>query len=250
MWILSHLVNLLYPPACFRCHRRFRLASAVLCVSCKAAMPKNPADRCRSCGAACTRVLGMRPRCAACQRRKPAFTMACAPMPYVGAAREIIHAYKYQGRQRLGAWMAKRMAYAAVRDLPMDRVDRIVAVPSHWMRRCFRDIDASDALAKRLATRLHKPYAPTTLRRTRWTRSQTRLGARHRLRTVSGAFRADSTAVRGQRVLLVDDVLTSGATAQTCSQALRRAGAREVFVLTAARTPYHGQNALPRLQGP
>lgn len=236
--MLRHWVNLLYPPACFRCHRRLRFASAVLCVSCKKAIPKNPTDRCRSCGAACIRVHGMRPRCATCQRRKPAFTAACAPMPYIGAAREIIHAYKYQGRQRLGAWMAKRMAYAAIRDLPMDRVDRIAAVPSHWMRRCFRDIDASDTIAKCLATRLHKPYAPATLRRIRWTRSQTRLGAKHRFRNVSGAFRADSTIVHDQGILLVDDVLTSGATAQTCSLALRQAGAREVFVLTAARTPY------------
>ena len=239
MRILNQLVNLLYPPACFRCHRRLRFASAILCASCETAMPKNPADRCRSCGAACTRVLGMRPQCASCQRRKPAFTAAFAPMPYVGAAREMIHAYKYQGRQRLGAWMAKRMAYAAVRDLPMDRVDCIVAVPSHWMRRCFRDIDAPDAIAQHLAARLRKPYARIALRRTRWTRTQTRLSAKRRMRNVSGAFRADSEAVDGRGVLLVDDVLTSGATAQTCSRALRQAGAREVFVLTAARTPYH-----------
>ena len=129
------------------------------------------------------------------------------------------------------------MAEAARASLPLDQIDAVVPVPLHWVKRRLRGYDPVAHLAHEVARSLSRPYWPRALRRTRWTATQTRLQGRARQRNVQGAFAAHPAMVRGRRILLVDDVLTSGATAEACIDALRQAGAARVCVVTAARTP-------------
>ena len=105
----------------------------------------------------------------------------------------------------------------------------------HWIKRRVKGHDPVAWLADAIAAELRLPHHPALLRRRRWTPSQTTLSPARRLRNVRGAFRSGGAVEAGQAVLLIDDVLTSGATAGECARTLQAAGAGEVFVLTAAR---------------
>ena len=129
------------------------------------------------------------------------------------------------------------MAKTARASLPVQEISLVLPVPLHGLKRWLRGWNPSESLARQIATDLGVPYQPAGLRRTRWTRSQTRLSYHRRAQNVREAFEARPSAVQDRTILLVDDVLTSGATAESCVTALKRAGARRVFVLAAARTP-------------
>jgi len=184
--------------------------------------------------------------CQSCRARPLAFTRARAPLLYLGAVREAVHAFKYERRHRIGTWLATQMADCAAREFPVSEIGSVVSVPMPWIRRRLRGADSAAALAATLAGRLRLPYRPRVLRRRRWTTTQTRLAPRERFRNVRGAFQAchDDRARHGPdagpadaAVLLVDDVLTSGATADACATCLLEAGVPRVFVITAARAP-------------
>jgi len=127
------------------------------------------------------------------------------------------------------------------------RIDRVIPVPLYWIRRFQRGFNQNDILARELAKSLELQYDRNLLKRTRHTGSQARTPEAHRAKNVAGAFR-----VRGRPdlsesgILLVDDVLTSGSTAQECAAALKRAGAREVWIATFARAGLvHSSKIIP-----
>ncbi len=121
--------------------------------------------------------------------------------------------------------------------LPLNDIALVVPVPLHWLKHQLKGTNPAEQLAQHVARALEKPCRPRALRRARWTRTQTTLSAQRRLQNVKGAFIAKRQLVADRSILLVDDVLTSGATADACARALTAAGARRVIVLAAARTP-------------
>jgi predicted amidophosphoribosyltransferase len=174
--------------------------------------------------------------CQRCRTSPLAVEKARAPFVYAGTVREAIHAFKYDGRRRIGLWLASRMARTAAVEFPLSQINAIVPVPLHWAKHRLKGANPSAFLAKAVAKCLAIPLTPGCLRRIRWTPTQTRLGIHQRFGNVRGAFRADKRHM-DQAVLLIDDVLTSGATAHACALALRDAGTATVFVLTAACAP-------------
>ena len=233
---LTALTNLLYPPACLLCHAPLPAADRPLCGACEQACPRNGPPVCTACGMELPGAFDALLRCRVCRNIPPAYEMARAPWRYAGGTAQAVRQFKYHRRWRIGRWLVEAMAAAAHTSLPLDEIDAVVPVPLHWLKRRLRGADPVQQLAGGLARSLEKPCLPLALRRRRWTATQTRLRGRARRRNVRGAFAARPRLVRGRSLLLVDDVLTSGATAQACAQALRAAGARRVFVLTAART--------------
>ncbi|MEM7567894.1 MAG: ComF family protein, partial [Pseudomonadota bacterium] len=154
-----------------------------------------------------------------------------------GIARRVVHALKYQDRQDLvpmmGLWMARAGA-----PLIAD-ADVLVPVPLHWLRLMRRGFNQSDVLAGAVARRSGLPVAQG-LKRTRRTRQQVRLSGAARRRNVAGAFAVRDSArpaIAGRRVVLIDDVITTGATVHACTRALLRAGATSVDVLAFSRVP-------------
>jgi ComF family protein len=166
----------------------------------------------------------------------PAYTRARAAVRYDDVARALVHALKYGDRLDLapvmGGWMAR-----AGKDLLAD-ADVIVPVPLHWRRGWARRFNQSAALAKIISAASDVPMAFEALKRVKPTRQQVGLSKSERALNVQGAFRVPSAGkfeVARRRAVLVDDVLTSGATVDACARILLRAGARQVDVLTFAR---------------
>lgn len=149
---------------------------------------------------------------------------------YEGVLRELIHLYKYAGMRPLAAPLGELLGAALPRD---ERFDVVVPVPLHWRRRWSRGFNQSELLARLTAKRCGVPMR-AALRRMRATDAQAGLSNSRRRRNVAGAFRARES-LAGKRVLLVDDVMTTGATASACAAALKRAGARSVALLALAR---------------
>lgn len=160
-----------------------------------------------------------------------------------GSARDIVHALKYGGWTGVADGMAARMARLDWPEDVMEERAAVVAVPLAPARERERGYNQSALLARGLAERWALPDWSTALARTRATRSQTRLTPEARARNVSGAFRAGpraSDSLRGAHIILVDDVLTTGATAVACAAALRAGGARIVSLVTFGRAPALG----------
>jgi ComF family protein len=148
---------------------------------------------------------------------------------YDGIAARIVRGYKYGDKRYLSVFMADRMAQAAK---GLGGFDAVCPVPLHEKRRKTRGFDQAELLAKRVAESLGVPFVAGA-KRTRNTQTQTKLSKAQRRENMEGAF-APNAPLSG-RVLLIDDVLTTGATAAACAQALLQAGAGEVYILTFAR---------------
>lgn len=171
-------------------------------------------------------------RCRLCRNGLRGFDAAYCFGQYEGALRELIHLFKYARMEPLNRPLARFMAGA----LPRDRgFDVVIPMPLHWVRRWRRGFNQSELLAKATARRLGVRMV-NAVRRCRATQTQAGLSDSERRENVAGAFRVTRRrAVAGRRVLLIDDVMTTGATAGACALALKRAGARSVDLLTVAR---------------
>jgi ComF family protein len=166
----------------------------------------------------------------------PAYQRARAAVRYDDVAKVLVHALKYQDRTDLAPAMGRWMARAGTELL--DGADVLIPVPLHWRRGWSRRYNQSGALARVIAKQTAVQVAPDTLRRIRPTQQQVGLSRTDRARNVQGAFKvaADQIAnVQGRRIVLIDDVLTSGATTDACARALLRAKAAQVDVLVFAR---------------
>ena len=166
----------------------------------------------------------------------PAYARARAAVRYDDVARTLVHALKYQDRTDLAPAMGRWMARAG-REL-LDDADVLVPVPLHWRRGWSRRYNQSGALARSIERQTGVAVAPEALRRIRRTEQQIGLSRPQRASNVQGAFKVAPDrqhVVAGRRVVLIDDVLTSGATVDACARALLRAKAASVDVLVFAR---------------
>jgi ComF family protein len=172
-------------------------------------------------------------RCALCRSGLRGFDAAYCYGSYEGALRELIHLYKY-GRVRT---LAKPLGALLAAALPREeRFDAVTPVPLHWRRQWQRGFNQSELLARTMAARCGIPVVPA-LRRVRATLTQAGLSNTRRRQNVDTAFecRRGARALAGKRILLIDDVLTTGSTAAACARVLKRAGAAKVALLTVAR---------------
>ncbi|HTA41339.1 MAG TPA: ComF family protein [Bryobacteraceae bacterium] len=174
--------------------------------------------------------------CAACRAGLRGFDHAASFGLYEGALRSLIHLFKYSGMKPLARPLAAYMERALSKD---ETFDAIVPVPLHWRKQWDRGFNQADLLARQIAKKRALPVL-RALRRKRGTATQAGLASAGRRRNVAGAFVLRSTAktdprLAGKRILLIDDVMTTGATASACASVLKRGGAESVSLLTLAR---------------
>lgn len=172
-------------------------------------------------------------RCFDCTSDDRPLDYARAAALYAGSLREAIHAFKFAGRRTLARPLAALLLEQCRPGLPAD-IEAVIPVPLAPRRESERGYNQAALLAERLAKALDVPLRPRWLARVRPTKPQTELTAAERRTNVREAFRG-SPRVWGRHALLVDDILTTGATAAECARALRRAGARRVGVVAVAR---------------
>ncbi len=187
---------------------------------------------CRKCGKPLRGPPDLLFTCVPCRHRRTSFACARAAGIYDAPLRDAIHALKFGGCQALAGPLGRLMAEVAATD-PRLRADLIVPVPLHPQRLRERGFNQAELLAAEVGAYLRLPVRTDLLHRARPTKSQTELSRSDRRANVRAAFVAGSRCAFG-RILLLDDVMSTGFTAAECSRVLRAAGTREVVVATAA----------------
>lgn len=230
----ARVVDLAVPPACLACHVPLQLHHT-LCGACWRDIAFIRAPLCNVTGIPLPFATGETMVSARALADPPAYDRARAVAQHSGSMRKLVHQFKYadrhEARPLLGRWLAE-----AGRDLLAD-ADVLVPVPMSRWRLILRHYNQAALLAGELSRHTRLPVEPLALRRARTARRQVGLTAAQRRRNVAGAFRvpdAQRDKIAGRRVLLIDDVITTGATAEACARALRQAGAIRVDVLALA----------------
>lgn len=197
-----------------------------LCSACEAALPALPVDHC----AVCAVPLTSGAVCGACTNVPPHYERVTAIYAYDFPVDAMIHAYKYGGRLALAPLFAHALAHAVSGD-----VDAIVPMPLGPARLRERGFNQAHEIARCLGRRLHLPVAVNACRKVSDTPPQAALPWKERAKNVRGAFVCDADFA-GQRVAIVDDVMTTGATLNELAKSLKRGGAAEVYGWVVART--------------
>lgn len=229
-------IELLWPSSreCPVCGLKGDYSSYPACPTCLLEFVEWSGFQCEYCGYPTRAELD----CPRCERLGRPFESARAVGIFRGGMRTAIHRFKY-GRERaladVFAFLMAEMIQAEFSDV---RFDLVLPVPMHPSSKRERGFNQAEELARRVAGRLGMRFSPRGIRRTRRTASQTVLNLAERIQNLRGAFSSDPHVVRGKRVLLVDDVITTGTTVGECSRSLSRSGALAVYVATVATASY------------
>ncbi|MBV2186728.1 MAG: ComF family protein [Rhizobium sp.] len=233
--IAAFLRDLVFPPSCAHCHCRTGRHGG-LCPRCWSSIRFIERPFCDVLGTSFSHDPGPGMLSAEAIANPPVFDRLRSVAVHEGIARDLVHDLKYRDRTDLAPMMARWMARAGAEAL--SNCDVVVSVPLHRTRLFSRKFNQSAELARNVAREWKKPFLPLALVRNKKTAQQVGLTANARTLNVRGAFIVPDAAraeVFGRRIVLVDDVFTTGATVSAATRALKKAGAREVSVLTFAR---------------
>ena len=232
------LLDMLFSRTCEECGAALTEAEpGFLCWDCRAGVRPVSVPFCERCGDPVPGTISGPFACAGCRRMQPAFDWARSAVHYDGAAKACIRRFKYQA----GIWLQEELVgwlVALWRTCPdaARNVDLVTGIPLYPRRERERGYNQAALLAAGLAERTGIPFRPRMLGRMKPTATQTHLTAVQRVHNVKGVFKVLRPGlVRGARIALLDDVMTTGATANECARALKAAGAASVMVLTVAR---------------
>lgn len=227
--------TLLYPAVCVACDGTVA-DGEYLCAACSANAPRLKAPFCSKCSEAFPAAIGGSFTCANCSHRHLDFECAVAAYRSRGVVRILLHEFKYSHHRHLkhplARWLCEALDDPRLRGR---RFDAVVPVPLHPARERERGFNQARLLAQIVARRTAVPLREM-LARTRYTTTQTAHDRAERMQNLQGAFRLrEKMDVRGLRVLLIDDVLTTGSTLSECARVLKEGGATTVYAATAAR---------------
>jgi ComF family protein len=234
---LTALLNILFPPLCHVCRSHLRDPTEIhLCPECRDKISLIDSPFCPVCGIPFAAEDDRDHPCGTCLTRPRPFAAARAAARFEGPVQEIIHRFKYGKKAHLSRPLGLLTAATLAHFGAAIPCDFIVPVPLHRKRLRERGFNQSQLIGRVLAKKWKIPQSLNNLRRIRWTDPQTGLSAPERIRNIRGAFVvATPEKVKDKSLLLVDDVYTTGSTITECAKTLRRAGAREIRVVTVAR---------------
>jgi ComF family protein len=236
--LVHGLMAIVYPKTCFSCRKKLaeKADDGFLCSQCRGKIKKNLPPFCVSCGRQLEKRWLAKNVCPACQKKKLHFDRAFSPCVYDGVIKELIHKFKYNGKEHLGLPLSRIMVdFIKEYRLPIDYIDCIIPIPLHKARLREREFNQAQILGRHIAEEFKKDILADAIERYRHTKTQTDLEIDERFLNVRDSFRiAQPEAIEGKNVLVIDDVLTTGATSSEVAAALKEAGAKMVFVLTLA----------------
>ena len=235
----DHALQLLFPPICAACSADIEASSTTirLCRTCVGVLPLVREPVCPRCALPIPSTAGVDLECPHCARQPLGFDRTFAVGWYDGLLRNLVLRMKTDNRGLVAAALAD-LTVKRLEDRPgWQSFDMVLPAPMHWRREWQRGVNASALFSAALARRLEWPLRPRLLRRRRHAPRQAGLSRQGRFRNVRREIEVSRrrTNLRGARVLLVDDVMTTGATSSESARALKKAGAKDVAVLVIAR---------------
>lgn len=236
----DRLLALFYPEICQICRdQRATYAQCYLCEVCRRGKdgikPVEP-PFCECCGLPFQGDITVHFECANCREQQLHFRSARSAVEFTGVIKEVIHRYKYNHAAWFEPFLGQLLVEAAEPNLLPGNWDWIVPIPLHWWKRRDRTFNQSERIARFLSRATGIPLHTRLLKRVQPTHTQTRLSRAERTENVKRAFAfCGDDSIDGARIILIDDVLTTGATASACAKLLKQNGAEVVDVWTVAR---------------
>ncbi|HKH44127.1 MAG TPA: ComF family protein [Thermoanaerobaculia bacterium] len=235
----DRFIHALLPAPCLGCGTPLPWSGTELglCARCRGQL-RRPAAACAVCALPLSGALPEGWCCAACREHPPAFDRLLALWSYEAPLDAVIQALKFRRLDYLGRHLGEALAARWEEELAgADLVDLVVPVPLHWRRWLSRGYNQAERIARPIASRMGLPLLPALARR-RVTPPQTSLGREERKANLRGAFQVRRAArIRGRRIVLIDDVATTGATLEAAAAVLKENGAAAVLAAVAGRTP-------------
>ncbi|MBQ8813827.1 MAG: ComF family protein [Lachnospiraceae bacterium] len=230
-WI-TFILDILYPRKCPVCDRIITPKGALICPPCRKRVSFIAEPRCKKCGKAL--MFAEREYCENCCTQEHRFYCGVALMNYDSVSRKVLSDLKYRGKRDNADYVAAEMALRLRQEVERMDADALIPVPVHPRRKRLRGFNQAELLANRLGERLSIPVRNDLLIRIKNTRPQKELGSLGRLNNLLKAFTVRRWDAKLRRVILVDDIYTTGSTAEACTRVLLAAGAERVYVLSAA----------------
>ena len=233
---LNAAIAFIYPEICQICEEeRATSTEGFVCARCWRTVRFIRPPYCDRCGLPFEGDITTKFVCSNCHDVKLYFRSARSATVSDGATREAIHRYKYQRALWFEPFLADLLIREAAPELKRERWDWLVPIPLFSTKQREREFNQAERLAQRLSTATGIPVNTGLLHRVQPTRTQTQLNREQRSANMRGAFAAGDVKLDGEKIVLIDDVLTTGATTNACARVLRRIGAGEVMVWTVAR---------------
>ena len=237
-YYLDNLLNIVYPKICVSCRKPLqnKAIDSCLCVGCWQNIKRNIAPTCAVCGRQIRTKLPTNRLCLRCRKEKIHFDQAFSPCIYEGVIRNLIHRLKYQNKEHLSPLLARLLIeFIKQRGIKLNTFDLLIPVPLHNTRLRQREFNQAELLARRLAEEFHLNTSYSNLWRKHYRKPQMQLEKQDRWNNIKGCFSLRYPAeIKHKNILLIDDVLTTGATCSEAAHILKAAGAAKVCVLTLA----------------
>lgn len=234
--VVHSLIDLVWPKSCEICGAPPGVFGKYLCWDCLSALPLIQPPFCSLCGDPVNGAITRDYICSLCVDRKPAFDQARSALRFQGGIKDVLHRFKYSDATHMASDLAGLLHACVNTHYAREPFDAVSFVPLHAVKERSRTYNQARLLAGNLAGLMNLPLAGGCLSRIRETGTQTRLNMMARSKNVANAFNADCPEwIEGRHFLLVDDVMTTGATVSAVSRELKDAGAARVCVVTVAR---------------
>lgn len=231
---LKAIIDYIFPIRCISCYE-LNIAEDGLCALCWSKLAFISKPYCQICGSYLEISILEEVTCSKCLINQPIYTSARSIMKFDEYSKILIHAFKYYDKTNLAKIFAKLICHRY--ENYINNVDLIIPVPMHKLKRLVRMYNHAYLLALAIAKIVNKPVYYDILIKTKWTKSQASLTKAQREKNLTGSFKINSgKLLQNKKILLVDDVKTTGTTISKCTKLLKNYGAKDVYVVTIAST--------------
>ncbi|WP_058485998.1 ComF family protein [Defluviitalea phaphyphila] len=231
--LIDIILNIIYPPKCIFCNTIIPIQKEKgICDDCKKSLPFIKEKVCQKCGKPIDNI-EERNTCFDCIKYPPIYDKGWALLVYEGIVRDMIYRFKYGGHKEYAVYLGVLMANKIKNENIKEKFDLIIPIPMHLKKKRIRGYNQSEELAKIISKQLKIPIDITILTRIKETKPQSGLSITQRKNNLKKAFKIkQNTDLKGKKILLIDDIYTTGSTINTCANILKKKGVKKVCFLS------------------